>query len=63
MTAIRISDLVRTDYGIGRFQGMEDGLYKVTIDRHDWTGGDNYPGKFNQKSPTINVSVEKVEPK
>jgi len=61
MTPLPINTHVRTDYGIGTFQGMVDGKYKVMINKADWNKSMPYPRPFTEKSPTVNVTVEKVE--
>lgn len=50
--------LVKTEYGIGRFQGMEDDTTAVVWIAHaDWKGSE-YPGKFNDHSPNVAVRVQ-----
>jgi len=61
MTPLPINARVKTEYGIGLFLGMVDGKYKAMINKADWVKGKPYPRPFNEKSPTVNVTVEKVE--
>jgi len=61
MTPLSINARVKTDYGIGLFQGMVGDKYKVMINRADWNKSMPYPRPFTEKSPTVNVTAEKVE--
>jgi hypothetical protein len=61
MTPLPINARVKTDCGIGLFLGMVDGKYKVMINRADWNKAKEYPRPFTEKSPTVNVTAEKVE--